>query len=171
MTVPFSPAQKYRILVTFDAQVIVNDTLTPVSRYVYGVVSETRRYAMLRRMNCAVRCACGCDVWSPLGTTDFDHIKEHVSGGPTAISNGAPLRRHPCHAAKTAASAGITGWVTRTKRKLSVTTGLREDDSILQGDSYPKARPSRRSWPQRSFPKSSRPMQSRPFQKRWEPRT
>ena len=165
MTVAFSPAKKYRILVTFDAQVIVGDALIPVARYAYGVVSETRRYAMLRReLNCAVRCACGCGVWAPLSAIDFDHEIPHVQSRRSLASDGRPLRRTPCHVAKSAVEQKVTGKVTRVRNKLSVTTGLREDDS-------PTARPSRRSWPQRSFPKSSRPMQSRPFQKRWEPRT
>ena len=165
MTVAFSPAQKFRILVRFDAQIIVDNTLTHVSRYAYGTERDDKRFGMLRkRVDCAVRCACGCDVWAPLCDIDFDHVKEFVSGGLTAVSNGQPLRRTPCHAEKSAIGAGVTGWVRKARRKLSVTTGLRDDDS-------PRARPSRRSWPQRSFPKSSRPMQSRGFQKRWEPRT
>lgn len=165
MTRPFSPAQKFRILVRFDAQIIVDNTLVHVSQFSYGTMNDYRRFKMLRRdINCAVRCACGCDTWAPLCEIDFDHVLEHVSGGLTAISNGAPLRRSPCHAAKSARAMATTGKVTRTKRKLSVTTGLREDDS------HP-ARTSHRSWPQRAFPKSSRPIQSRGFQKRWEPRT
>lgn len=164
MTVAFSPAKKYRILVTFDAQIIVGDALVPVARYAYGVVSETRRYAMLRRLACIVKCACGCDTWAPRGHIEFDHEHNWASGGRSALSNGRPLRRTPCHVAKSAVEQKVTGKVTRVRNKLSVTTGLREDDS-------PRARTSRRSWPQRSFPKSSRPMQSRGFQKRWEPRT
>ena len=165
MTKPFTPRQKYRILVAYDAQVLVDGALVPVAHAVPGTPSETLRYQVLRlKLNCAVRCACGCNTWAPLHAIDFDHVKDFVSGGPTAIGNGAPLRRSPCHAAKSARAMATTGKVTRTKRKLSVTTGLREDDS-------PTARTSRRSWPQRSFPKSSRPMQSRGFQKRWEPRT
>ena len=165
MTKPFTPRQKYRILVAYDAQVIVDGALVPVAHYVYGTQSETLRYRELRlKLNCAVRCACPCATWAPLGETDFDHIKEFVSGGPTAISNGAPLRRSPCHARKTAASAATTGWVRRVKRKLSVT--ITRDDSTSK-----ESRTRKWSWPQRSFPKSSRPMQSRGFQKRWEPRT
>jgi len=163
MTKPFTPRQKYRIAVTFGAVIIVNGDLVPVSRYAFGTESETKRYGMLRqRLDCAVKCACGCDTWAPLRDVDFDHVHEHVSGGLTAISNGAPLRRSPCHAKKTAAIAATTGKITRTKRKLSVTTGLREDDS-------PTARTSRRSWPtlrrlpSRPFPKGSRPLRSRPF--------
>ena len=144
MTRPFTPRQKYRILVTYDAQVIVDGALVHVARYVYGTQSETRRFAMLRDLDCIVRCACGCGVWAPLAETDFDHQHEHVNGGPTAISNGQPLRRTPCHAAKTAASAAVTGKVRRVRRKLSVTTGIRENDS-------PRARPSHRSWPTRSL--------------------
>lgn len=160
----FTPRQKYRILVNHGA-VILWDGMIPIERFPWMTGSETKRFGILRRFNCAVKCACGCDVWSPLATTDFDHVLEHVSGGYTAISNGAPLRRSPCHAKKTAAIAATTGKITRTKRKLSVTTGIRE------GDSRSPARTSHRSWPTRSFPKSSRPMQSRPFPKRWEPRT
>lgn len=167
MTVAFSPAKKYRILVTFDAQIIVGDALVPVARYAYGVISETRRYAMLRReLNCAVRCACGCGVWAPLSAIDFDHEIPHVQSRRSLASDGRPLRRTPCHHAKSASEQKVTGKVTRVRNKLSVTTGLREIESISQ-----ETRHSRRSWPQRSFPKSSRPMQSRGFQKRWEPRT
>jgi len=143
VTKPFTPRQKYRILVAHDAQVIVDGALVHVARYVYGTMSETRRFAMLRGLDCIVRCACGCGVWAPIAEIDFDHKHEHVNGGPTAISNGAPLRRQPCHAAKTAASAAVTGKVTRVRRKLSVT--IRRNDSPCQG-----ARP-RRSWPTRSL--------------------
>lgn len=165
MTKPFTPRQKYRILVAHDAQVIVDGALVPVAHYVYGTQSETLRYRELRvKVNCAVKCACGCDTWAPLSAIDFDHETPHVQTQRSLISDGRPLRRTPCHVAKSASEQVVTGWVTRVRNKLSVTTGLREDDS-------PTARPSRRSWPQRSFPKSSRPMQSRGFQKRWEPRT
>ena len=165
MTRPFSPAQKFRILVSFDAQIIVDNTLTNVSRYAYGTERDDKRFGMLRReLNCAVRCACGCGVWAPLSAIDFDHEIPHVQSQRSLTSEGRPLRRTPCHHAKSASEQVVTGWVTRVRNKLSVTTGIREDDS-------PRARNSHRSWPQRSFPKSSRPMQSRPFQKRLEPRT
>lgn len=145
MTVPFSPAQKYRILVTFDAQIIVDGSLVPVSRYAYGTGNDALRFRKLRReLNCAVKCACGCDTWAPLSEIDFDHVLEHVSGGLTAISNGAPLRRSPCHAKKTAASAATTGWVRRVKRKLSVT--ITRDDSTSK-----ESRTRKWSWPTRSL--------------------
>lgn len=163
MTKPFTPRQKYRILVAYDAQVIVGDALVSVARYAYGVVSETRRYAMLRReLNCAVRCACGCGVWAPLSAIDFDHETPHVQTQRSLTSDGRPLRRTPCHVAKSAVEQKVTGKVTRVRNKLSVTTGLREDDS-------PTARTTRRSWPtlrrlpSRPFPKGSRPLRSRPF--------
>ena len=166
MTRPFSPAQKFRILVSFDAQIIVDNTLTHVSRYAYGTGNDAKRFRMLRReLNCVVRCACGCDTWAPLSAIDFDHEIPHVQSQRSLTSEGRPLRRTPCHHAKSASEQKVTGKVTRVRNKLSVTTGLREDDSPRA------ARTSRRSWPQRSFPKSSRPMQSRGFQKRWEPRT
>ena len=144
MTKPFTPRQKYRILVAHDAQVIVDGALVHVARYVYGTQSETRRFAMLRDLDCIVRCACGCGVWAQLRDVDFHHVNEFANGGPTAIQNGAPLRRQPCHARLSAAYAAVTGKVTRVRRKLSVTTGIRENDS-------PRARPSHRSWPARSM--------------------
>lgn len=171
MTRPFSTSQKFRILVRFDAQIIIDGHLVPVSQYAYGTMSDTKRFGMLRRLDCAVRCACGCDTWAPLWSIDFDHETPHVQTQRSLVSDGRPLRRTPCHHAKNAVEQKVTGKVTRVRNKLSVTTGLREDDSSLQGDSYPKTRTSRRSWPQRSFPKSSRPIPSRGFQKRWEPRT
>lgn len=145
MTVAFSPAKKYRLLVAFDAQIIVGDTLVPVARYTYGVVSETRRYAMLRRLACIVKCACGCDTWAPRGHIEFDHEHNWASGGRSALSNGRPLRRSPCHVAKSAVEQKVTGKVTRVRRKLSVTTGIRENDSRSP------ARHSRQSWPKRSL--------------------
>lgn len=145
MTVPFSQAQKFRILVRFEAQIIFNGALIPVSRFAYGTESDEKRFRLLRRqLNCVVKCACGCETWAPLRDIDFDHERAHVSGGLTSISNGRPLRRTPCHAAKSASEQEVTGWVTRVRNKLSVTTGLREDDSIS-----PETRPSRRSWPAR----------------------
>jgi len=165
MTKPFTPRQKYRILVAYDAQVIVGDALVPVARYAYGVVSETRRYAMLRReLNCAVRCACGCGVWAPLSAIDFDHETPHVQTQRSLTSDGRPLRRTPCHVAKSASEQVVTGWVTRVRNKLTVTAT--RDDSTSK-----ESRTRKWSWPQRSFPKSSRPMQSRPFPKRLESRT
>lgn len=143
MTRPFTPKQKYRILVAHDAQVIVDGALVHVARYVYGTQSETRRFAMLRRLDCIVRCACGCGVWAQLRDIDFHHVNEFANGGPTAIQNAAPLRRQPCHARLSAAYAAVTGKVRRVRRKLSVT--IRRNDSPCQG-----ARP-RRSWPTRSL--------------------
>ena len=143
MTKPFTARQKYRILVTYDAQVIVEGALVHVARYVYGTQSETRRFAMLRDLDCIVRCACGCGVWAQLRDVDFHHVNEFANGGPTAIRNGAPLRRQPCHARLSAAYAAVTGKVTRVRRKLSVT--IRRNDSPDPG-----ARP-RRSWPARSL--------------------
>jgi len=165
MTKPFTPRQKYRILVAYDAQVIVDGALVPVAHYVYGTPGDERRFKMLRRdLNCAVRCACGCDTWAALSDIDFDHERQHAAGGLTEISNGRPLRRTPCHVAKSASEQVVTGWVTRVRNKLSVT--ITRDDS-----NSPESRTRKWSWPPRSFPKSSRPMQSRGFQKRWEPRT
>lgn len=142
MTKPFTPRQKYRILVTHDAQVIVDGALVHVARYVYGTMSETRRFSMLRDLDCIVRCACGCGVWAQLRDIDFHHVNEFANGGPTAIQNAAPLRRQPCHARLSAAYAAVTGKVRRVRRKLSVT--IRRNDS-------PRARPSHRSWPARSM--------------------
>lgn len=144
MTRPFTPRQKFRILVTYDAQVIVDGALVHVARYVYGTQSETRRFAMLRDLDCIVRCACGCGVWAQLRDVDFDHETPHVQTQRSLTSEGRPLRRAPCHAEKSAREQKVTGKVTRVRRKLSVTTGIRENDS-------PRARPSHRSWPARSM--------------------
>lgn len=144
MTRPFTPRQKYRILVAHDAQVIVDGALVHVARYVYGTQSETRRFAMLRDLDCIVRCACGCGVWAHLRDVDFDHETPHVQTRRSLVSDGRPLRRAPCHAEKSAREQKVTGKVTRVRRKLSVTTGIREIDS-------PRARPSHRSWPTRSL--------------------
>lgn len=143
MTKPFTARQKYRILVTHDAQVIVDGALVHVARYVYGTQSETRRFAMLRDLDCIVRCACGCSVWAQLRDVDFDHETPHVQTQRSLTSEGRPLRRTPCHAEKSAREQKVTGKVTRVRRKLSVT--IRRNDSPCQG-----ARP-RRSWPQRSL--------------------
>lgn len=166
MTRAFSPAQKFRILVAFDAQVIVNDTLVPIARFAYGTESDEKRFRLLqRKLDCAVKCACGCDTWAPLNAIEFDHRKNWASGGRSTLDNGQPLRTYPCHRnEKCAGEQVVTGWVRKVKRKLLVT--ITRDDSTSK-----ESRPRKRSWPQRSFPKSSRPMQSRGFQKRWEPRT
>lgn len=149
VTRAFTHRQKYRILVMHHAVILYGldiVELVPLSRFPWATMSETKRFGILRRLSCAVKCACGCDTWAPLRDIDFDHVKEHVSGGLTAISNGAPLRRTPCHAEKSARAAVVTGKVTRTKRKLSVTT-KHEDDSPVAGNT---ARPSRKwSWPTR----------------------
>lgn len=167
MSRAFSPAQKFRILVAFDAQVIVNDTLVSVARFTYGTESDEKRFRLLqRKLNCAVKCACGCDTWAPVRDIEFDHRKNWASGGRSTLDNAQPLRTYPCHRnEKCAGEQVVTGWVRKVRRKLSVTTGIRENDSRSP------ARHSHRSWPTRSFPKSSRPMQSRPFPKRLETRT
>ncbi len=147
MTRPFTPAQKFRILVNHEAVMLVAGEAVPVSRFHWGTLSNTKRFAIARRLNCAVKCSCGCGVWAPLSEIDFDHVKEHVSGGLTAIKNGAPLRRKPCHAAKSAEMAAVTGKVRRVKRKLTVTLGLRGDPSTSPDDADDRRR--RRAWPQR----------------------
>lgn len=130
----FSPAQRYIILVNYGAVVIVNDALLPLPSYHWGTESGTRRFAMCRRLDVAVRCACGCDVWAPIREIQFDHIKEWISGGLTVIGNGAPLRATPCHAGKTAASAALNGKIVRTRRKLAtrqVTHGPTSDPQAV----------------------------------------
>lgn len=144
MTRPFTPRQKFRILVHHEALVLVAGELVPIARVAFGTMSETKRFALAKAWGGAVKCACDCGVWAPLAEIEFDHVKEHVAGGPTAIMNGAPLRRRPCHAAKTAASAAVTGKVRRVRRKLSVTIGLREVSTT-------SPRTTRRSWPTRSL--------------------
>lgn len=142
MTRAFSPRKKYRILVNFGALIIVGDSITLLSQMAWRTESETKRFKLLRHLNCAVRCACGCDTWAPLRDIDFHHVKEHANGGLTEISNGAPLRRQPCHARFSAAHAAVTGKVTRTRRKLSVTT--RRNDSLTEEVTRP-----RKPWPTR----------------------
>lgn len=161
MTRSFTPRQKYRILVTHGAMVLVEGELRQIARVAFGTISETRRYQLARAWGGAVRCACGCATWAPFGDIEFDHVKEHVSGGPTAIQNGAPLRRRPCHAAKTAASAAVTGKVRRVRRKLSVT--ITRDASTSK-----EARTRKRSWPTRSL---SHPFLRRRFDGSVERRT
>lgn len=147
MTKPFTPAQKFRILVMHGAMMLAQDTAIPIARFPWATLSSTKRYEIAKRLNCVVRCACGCGVWAPLAEIDFDHKHEHVNGGLTAISNGAPLRRQPCHAAKTAASAAVTGKVTSCRNKLSVPLGLKpRDDNHHQ----PGVRRGR-AWPTRSL--------------------
>lgn len=148
MTRPFSPRIKYRILVAHGALVLVGGTLVPIAHVVYGTLSETKRFAIVKRAGAAVRCACGCDVWATLAEIQFDHAKAHVSGGLTSIGNGRPLRARPCHAAKSAAEQAVTGKITSVRRKLSVTLGLKPRDDTHQ------PRPSvrwRRAWPARSL--------------------
>lgn len=178
MSRSFTPRQRYRILVAHAAQVIVDGDLVHVARYVYGVQSETRRYAMLRKLNCVVRCACGCDVWAALRDIQFDHETPHAAGGLTVIKNGRPIRTRPCHVAKSGGEQVTTGWCTRVRRKLrtqatqgagcnhlqdsqvrspslSVTAGSTSED-----DSRRRARPSRRLWPTRPM---SHPLFKRRF--------
>lgn len=145
MTKPFSPAQKFRILVTFDAQIIVDGSLVPVSRYAYGTSNDALRFRMLRRsLNCAVKCACGCDTWAPLHGIQFDHRDPHCYGGATHVSNGRPLTV-ACHRKKSRVEHAATARDDRIRRKLSVTTGVRENDSRSP------ARNPRQSWPKRSL--------------------
>jgi hypothetical protein len=155
VTKPFTARQKYRILVTYNAQAFVEGRLIPVAHYVYGTMSETRRFAMLQRaLNCAVKCACGCDAWAPLREIEFDHVKNWASGGRSTLCNGRPLRRTPCHADKTAAEAAVTGKCVRVRRKLATHQArptLSATDGISENDSRGRARTSRRPWPKRSF--------------------
>jgi hypothetical protein len=140
VTKPFSSLKKYRILVNHGALVVVDGAFVPIAKVAFGTMSRTKRYALCRKWGAAVRCACGCGVWARLSDVDFDHVKEHVSGGLTAIANGAPLRRQPCHAAKSAVMAAVTGKVRKVRRKL--TLGI--------------ARKPRRSWGSRGFDKRLR---------------
>jgi hypothetical protein len=151
VTRPFTPAQKFRILVTYDALVVVDGVFAPIGKVIFGTLSNHKRYALCRKWGAVVRCACGCGVWARLEDIDFDHHQDHVMGGLTAISNGRPLRRNPCHAAKTAKGAAITGKVRRVRRKLSVTRRC--------GEGLAPAPLKRRPWPTRSI-------QSRPFPQR-----
>lgn len=155
MTKPFSPGQKYRILVRFDALVLQDGAFTPIAQVRFGTLSTHKRFALCRAWGTAVRCACGCGAWAPLAEIDFDHVDEYVKGGPTAIGNGQPLRRDPCHKAKSAIGAAVTGKVTRTRRKLSVT--LKRDAQ------HSPSSAKRRAWPTRS-------LQSRPFDTRFRKR-
>lgn len=171
MTKPFSPAQKHRILVHNGALVVQDGAFVPIAQVRFATLSLHRRFKLAREWGCAVKCACGCGVWARLQDVDFDHIKDHVMGGPTAIANGRPLRRQPCHAAKSAASQAVTGKVTRVRRKLSVTRRRDAEPS-------PATTAKRSAWPTRSFTSSkikrriaSRPMQSRPFPQRHEATT
>lgn len=151
MTKPFSPGQKYRILVHFGALVLQDGEFTPIAQVRFGTLSTHKRFALCRKWGAAVRCACGCGVWAPLAEVDFDHVKEHVSGGWTEIANGQPLRRDPCHYAKSAIGSAVTGKVTRTRRKLSVT--------LMKRDAQLSPARKRKAWPTRSLP--SRPFDTR----------
>lgn len=148
MTKPFSPRQKYRILVAHGALVLVGGELTPIARVVYGTLSETKRFAIVKRLGAAVRCACGCAVWASLSDIQFDHERQHAAGGLTSIGNGRPLRARPCHAEKSAAEQAITGKVTSVRRKLSVTLGLKPRDDTRNPEHRVRGR---RVWPTRSF--------------------
>lgn len=165
MTKPFSTPQKLRILVAYGALMREGDGWVPIGQYRFGTMNKAKRYAIAKRAGCAVKCACGCETWAPLQDIEFDHDKDHANGGPTVIANGRPLRRTPCHAAKTAASQAVTGKITRVKRKLTVRRLEREEGQDLE-------RPDRRTWGRRPFPsrplKGSRPMRSRPFPQRHE---
>lgn len=154
MTKPFSPGQKFRILVRYCALVLQDGEFTPIAQVRFGTLSTHKRFALCRKWGTAVRCACGCGVWAPLAEIDFDHVKEHVTGGLTEIGNGQPLRREPCHQAKSAIGAAITGKVTRTRRKLSVT---------LKRDAQHSPARKRRAWP-------TRPLEGRPFDTRFRKR-
>lgn len=170
MTRPFTPAQKFRILVHHRALIVVDGAFVPIARVKWGTESKTKRFALARKWGCAVQCACGCGVWAVLADVDFDHDKEHVAGGLTSIMNGRPLRRSPCHHAKNARGAAVTGQVRRRKRKLSVT--------VKRGESLAPAPFKRRSWPTRSLTNPnvkrripSSPMRSRSFPQRHEANT
>ena len=144
MTKPFSPRMKYRILVGHGALVVVDGVFVPIARVAYGTMSETKRFALTRAWGYAVQCACGCKVWAPGQDIQFDHETPHVQTRRSLISDGRPLRRSPCHAAKSAAEQAITGKVTSVRRKLTVALGLKplkEGREIVKG----------RVWPSRSL--------------------
>lgn len=163
MTKPFTLREKLRILVNHRALVVQDGAFVPIGRFVFGTMNAHGRWRRLRKAGCAVKCACGCAVWARLDDIDFDHIQEHAAGGPTVIGNGRPLRRRPCHAKKSAASMAVTGWVTRTRRKLRV----REKSEIGQGSGDTRTRS---SFPSRGFQKGRRPLKSRPSPQRQEAR-
>lgn len=159
MTKPFSTKQKLRILVWHGAVALHRGEFVPIARLPFGTMNAAKRYARLMVAGCAVKCACGCEVWAKLQDIDFDHDRDFVSGGPTVIANGRPLRRQPCHAAKSARARAVTGKVTRARRKLRV----REKPTSRDGDqpSPPQRARTRSSIPSRLFPKVSRPFPQR----------
>lgn len=144
MSRQFTPRQKYRIAVMHDAVIMVDDGLVPVSKWIFGTESEGKRFQIMRRMQCAVMCACGCETWAPLWDIQFDHTDPHCYGGATHVSNGRPLTV-ACHRKKSRVEHAATARDDRIRRKLSVTTGIRENDSRSP------ARNPRQSWPKRSL--------------------
>lgn len=157
MTRAFTPKQKFRILVRHGAVVLDGlGTATPVAQATHGT-SDTNRYLQLRSIDRApgyavfVRCACPCQVWARLRDIQFDHETPHVSGGPTVISNGRPIRTRPCHSAKSGGEQATTGWCVRVRNK--------HRRSAKGADVESQGRPDRRrSWPPRKIP-------PRPFNK------
>src|SRR5207237_1569758 len=75
------------------------------------------RLNLLRKLGCVVKCACGCDVWSTLGETQFDHVSATCNGGPNRVGYLQPLRRDPCHFRKTKGDLQLRDKVKRIREK------------------------------------------------------
>jgi hypothetical protein len=131
---------KWRVLVNYGAVIWQDGAWVPVHHVRYtGKPTARTKINAARLAGCQVKCACGCGVWASMGEIEFDHQQARINGGATTISWLQPLRRDPCHRAKTRIDLKIRDKVARIREKFF-------------GSSKPK-----RSW-------GYRPIASRPFQ-------
>jgi hypothetical protein len=162
MTKPFTAPQKLRILVHHGAMVLDAGAWVPIGQYRFGTMNRVKRFKILQRVGCAVKCACGCGVWAPLPDIQFDHEHQHALGGATVISNGRPLRTDPCHRAKSAAENTLIADCDRIGRKFRVRS---KDEIAAERATTPRWH---RSFPSRRFPAATRALAARRFPTRRE---
>mgnify|MGYP003646800049 CR=1 FL=1 len=109
---------KWRVLVNYGAQVWQDGDWHPVQAVRYtGKPTATTKLNAARKAGCRVKCACGCGVWAPLADIEFDHQQARINGGATTIGWIQPLRRDPCHRAKTQTDLRLRDKVKRIREK------------------------------------------------------
>lgn len=136
---------KLRSLISHGALVFDGGAWVPLARLkISKRRTPTNMLNAARAAGITVKCACGCGVWASYGEVDFDHSQARINGGATTIGWIQPLRRDPCHKAKTRIDLKVRDKVRRIREKFF-------------GTRLPS-----RKWPSRVIP--SRPLSGRPFQ-------
>lgn len=142
-----TPEMKLRSLISHGAQVWQEGAWRPLSQVKLSARrTPTNMLNAARAAGIVVKCACGCGAMCSYGEIEFDHAIARVNGGATTIGWLQPLRRDPCHRAKSRIDLKVRDKIRRIRQKFF-------------GDRSP-----RRGWRWPSQVIPSRPLSGRPFQ-------